>query len=113
MNEFGAWIAGIAAEAFRAVGVVLRGPFGGIAGGAVSFLLLDLGWKRQRERHQVAEVLAAELAINADQIEALLTVCGTELEVHSLRYSRVVFGAVASRLGSLDFPDVASVTQVY
>ena len=106
-----------AAEAMRAVlawiAGLLNGPFGGLLGGALSFWLLDLKWKRHRTQHDVAEALAAELATNEDRISTVLKTANRAEISGFYRTSRVVFDAVAGRLGELEFPVVASVAQLY
>jgi|SRR5687767_1119161 len=91
----------------------LDGPFGGIIGGAVSFWLLDLLWKRRRERFSLAEAIAAELYTNAEKMRSLLEVADrNEVSEYQKTY-RIVFEATAGQLGTLDFVDVATITQTY
>src|SRR6266516_565504 len=54
------------------LGGVFTGPLGGIIGGAISFIALEMGYKKRRERNGIAEALAAELAGIARQLDAFI-----------------------------------------
>ena len=100
-------------KALAWLGHVFDGPLGGLIGGAISFLLLEMGYKRRRERHDVAEAIGAELAGIAEQLNAFLA--DPDLREIPLYYltSHVVFDALASRLAELRFEDVLAVSKVY
>src|SRR5437773_3911123 len=87
------------------LGEVLKGPFGGLIGGAISFLVLEMGYKKRRERHGLAEALAAELSGIAGQVHAFVA----DEDHHEIplyyRTSSVVFEALAGRLAELRFED--------
>lgn len=101
-------------EAFLTwAGDLLKGPFGGLIGGIISYLLLEMGIKRRRDAHGIAEALAAELLTNAERIGSYLAEDDKSEIPAYFRTYRVVFDAVASRLGELHFEDVASITKLY
>jgi hypothetical protein len=89
------------------------GPFGGVLGGALSFLLLEMGYKRRRARHDIAEALSAEVAHVAEQLDDHIR----EPDPHEIppyfRISHVVFDALADRLAELRFHDVLNIAKLY
>lgn len=103
------WIA----EFFTRLGEILSGPFGGLLGGAVSFVVLELWVRNKRQRHQIAEALAAELANAAGDLKVHIDDPDPQEIPGYFRVSHVVFDALANRLGELQFHDVVSVTKVY
>lgn len=100
-------------EALQWLSAALTGPMVGLLVAVVAFFLLEMGYKKLRERHGVAEALAAELANAADD---LVTHTKDE-DPHEIpgyfRISHVVFDAIASRLSDLPFEDIVSITKVY
>ncbi len=113
MNEAALQATEILRDGWNWFVLLLTGPLGGVVGGIISFAILDFGWKRVRDRHQLAEALAAELSNNADSLEALLEVVGESSEIISFEQSQVVFSSVASQLGVLEYRDIAAVAKVY
>ncbi len=95
------------------LGTILSGPFGGVIGGAISFLLLEMGYKRRRERHGVAEALAAELSHVAEQLDAFISDPDPNEIPAYFNISHVVFDALANRLAELRFEDVVAIAKVY
>lgn len=91
----------------------LSGPLGGFIGGALSFFLLEIRAKRNRTRHDIGEAIAAELSNNYDTIQTHLKHDDRTNIPEYFRTSRVVFDAVASRLGELPFKDVLRITKLY
>jgi hypothetical protein len=95
------------------VGKVFTGPLGGLVGGAISFIVLEMGYKKRQERHGIAEALAAELSGIARQLDGFIA----NEDKHEIpmyyRTSRVLFDALADRLAELQFEDVMTVTDVY
>jgi hypothetical protein len=102
LGEVAAWL-----------GKTLAGPFGGLIGGAISFLALEMGYKKRRERHGLAEALAAELSRIARQLDAFIA----DEDKHEIpmyyRTSHVLFDALADKLADLQFDDVMTVIHVY
>ncbi len=100
-------------EALQWLSAALTGPLGGFLGGAATFFLLEMGYKKLRERHGIAEALAAELANAADD----LVTHTKDQDPHEIpgyfRISHIVFDAIASRLSDLPFEDIVSITKVY
>ena len=95
------------------LGRILSGPWGGLIGGVVSFFGLELGYRRLRERRDLADALAAELADNADAIHAILNDPDRDAIPPYYRTSNTVFAAVVSRLGDLPYEDIASLAKLY
>ncbi len=95
------------------LGKLLDGPFGGLVGGALSFLALEMGIKRLRERRELADAVAAELADNADVIQAVLD--DADRETLPLYYgtSDTVFRALVGRLGALPYRDIVPLAKLY
>ncbi len=95
------------------LGGVFTGPLGGIIGGAISFIALEMGYKKRRERNGIAEALAAELAGIARQLDAFIA----DEDKHEIpmyyRTPHVLFDALADKLAELQFEDVMTVTHVY
>ena len=100
-------------EFINRLGAILSGPFGGIVGGALSFVVLELWVRKKRQQHQVAESLAAELANAATDLKVHIDDPDPDEIPGYFRVSHVVFDALASRIGELEFQDVVSVTKVY
>ncbi len=95
------------------MGRALTGPLGGLIGGAISFLVLEMGYKKRRERNGIAEALAAELSRIAQQLDTFTAdEDQTEIPMY-YRTSHVLFDALADKLAELQFEDVMTVTHVY
>jgi hypothetical protein len=95
------------------IGTLLSGPFSGLIGGAISFLLLEMGYKKRRERHGIAEALAAELSLVAEELNGFVAKQDPNEIPEYFRTSHVVFDALANRLAELRFEDVLSTVKVY
>ena len=89
------------------------GPFGGLLGGAISFLLLEMGYKRRRARHDIAEALAAELAYIAEQLNGHIRHPDPSEIPAYFRISHAVFDGVVGRLAELRFDDVLNIAKLY
>ena len=95
------------------LGDLLRGPFGGLVGGTVSFFVLEVWYRRRRRRHQLAEALAAELTNINDRLKSFIDDEDSEEVPAYYRTSEVLFKALADQLAALDFGDIVSVTKVF
>jgi hypothetical protein len=96
-----------------ALGELLKGPFGGLIGGAVSFVLLELFARRWRAQRDLAEAIAAELADNADNIDAILQEADRSEIPRYHKTSDTVYSSLTGRLGELRYQDVFQVVRLY
>ena len=95
------------------VASVLTGPFGGVVGGAVTFVILDWGARNLKQRRDLADALAAELADNADAIQGILNEGDRGSIPLYYRTSETVFKALVGQLGVLPHEEVAQLAKLY
>jgi hypothetical protein len=100
-------------QVIRSLGEFLRGPFGGLLGGAVSFIILEVIARRWRAQRDVAEALAAELADNADTIDAILQEADRAEIPRFYNTSDSVYSSISGRLGELRYQDLFQVVRLY
>ena len=95
------------------LGKVFTGPLGGLVGGAISFIVLEMGYKKRRERNGIAEALAAELSGIARELDGFIVNEDKQEVPIYFRTSHVLFDALADKLAELQFEDVMTVTHIY
>jgi hypothetical protein len=95
------------------LGKVFTGPLGGLVGGAISFIVLEMGYKKRRERNGIAEALAAELSGIARELDGFIVNEDKQEVPIYFRTSHVLFDALADKLAVLQFEDVMTVTHIY
>ncbi len=100
-------------QIYQTLGQVLTGPFGGLIGGIASFVLLELFARRWRAQRDVAEAIAAELADNADTIDAILKEASREEIPRFYRTESMVYTSLTGRLGELRYQDVFQIVRLY
>ncbi len=100
-------------QLLQSLGELLTGPFGGLIGGVLSFVALELVARRWRAQRDVAEALAAELADNADTIDAILREADRSEIPQFYKTSDTVYSSLTGRLGELRYQDLFQVVRLY